>query len=145
MAIVSSHILIFFMLWGSGNNLTNYSENIPAYSKEDRIEIEGIVVDATQTKIGRDFYDLFYQIWNPPATLPKLTITISETPLPSLGTRVTVKVQDNIVFQRFLQARYDVIEQNAEYAVDRATRYLQVYEQLQRDLKGDDLMGTGIY
>jgi len=39
-------------------------DQISDSSRTDDIEIAGIVIDATQTKIGKDFYELFYQQWN---------------------------------------------------------------------------------
>ena len=57
----------------------------------DDIEIEGIIVDATQTKIGKDFYDLFYQQWSQVEDLPNHSITISEKALPQLGSQISVQ------------------------------------------------------
>ncbi len=145
MTVIGVHIYILFMLWGPGTTLYSNANYILNVHPENEIELQGIIVDATQTKIGRDFYDLFYQNWNPPESVAKLPITIYENPLPGRGTRVTVKVEDSIVYQQFLQARYEVIEENAKYAVSKVISYLEVYEQVQKQLQGDDLMGTGIY
>jgi curli production assembly/transport component CsgE len=114
-------------------------------TRVDDIEIEGIVVDATQTKIGKDFYDIFYQQWNQVENLPYHSITINEKALPQLGSQITVQIEDQLIFQQIIQPRYEVIEQMANYAVQRAYQYVQNYDDMQKQLQGEDLEGTGIY
>ena len=109
------------------------------------IEIEGLIVDQTQTKIGHDFYDLFYSNWQPPDNFGDYTIIIEEKPLPQLGTQVTIKINDNEIFQQILQPRYDVIEAMAQYGVELSFNYIQNYEAIQKQLAGDDLQGSGIF
>ena len=111
----------------------------------DDIEIEGIIVDATQTKIGKDFYELFYQLWNQLEELPRQSITITEKALPQLGSQISVEVEDYLVFQQNIQPRIEIIEQMAEYAMQRALLYVQNYDEMQIQLIGEDLKGTGIY
>lgn len=109
------------------------------------IEIEGLIVDQTQTKIGHDFYDLFYSNWQPPDNFGNYTIVIEEKPLPQLGTQVTIRINDNKIFQQILQPRYDVIEAMAQYGVELSSNYLLNYESIQKQLAGDDLQGSGIF
>src|SRR5688572_20477127 len=44
-------------------------------------EIDGIVVDETLTKTGRDFYDVFYSNWEAPPKVNNYSVTITERPL----------------------------------------------------------------
>ncbi|MDR9365924.1 MAG: CsgE family curli-type amyloid fiber assembly protein [Balneolaceae bacterium] len=87
------------------------------------VELDGLVTDETRSKIGRDFYDIFYQQWEAPPNSSNFTIVISEQPTPSLGSLVSVSVNDEQIFRYRLQPRYEVIEQVATYAV----RYTQNY------------------
>ncbi len=109
------------------------------------IESEGLVVDETQTKLGHDFYDLFYQKWDSPQLPNDFTIIISEKPIPSLGTQVSIKINDNEIFQNRLQSRYEQIEELADYAVQLSLNYLQNYEEIQKQLNGDEMKGSGIF
>ncbi len=109
------------------------------------IEIKGLVVDETQTKLGHDFYDLFYQKWDSPQLPNDFTIVISEKPIPSLGTQISVKINDTQIFENRLQTRYELIEELADYAVQLSMNYLQNYEEIQKELNGDEMKGSGIF
>jgi len=111
----------------------------------DDIEIAGIIIDATQTKIGKDFYDLFYQQFNQFEEVSKQSITISERALPQLGSQISVEVEDHLVFLQYIQPRYEMIEQMVEYAMQQTLLYIQNYAEMQEQLSGEDLKGTGIY
>lgn len=91
-----------------------------------RQEIDGLVVDETQTKIGRDFYDVFYARWNPPEGAVNYTVRVQEQPLPNLGTRISVRVNDEVAFQGMLQPRYDFIESAAQQAIFYTARMLSI-------------------
>ena len=107
--------------------------------------IGGLVIDHTQSKWGRDFVDLFNKNFNPPEQLNNYTVVIEEKPLPQFGTLILMKVNGNYVYQRFIQPRYQTIKLNAEQASAIALRYLANYQQIQKELQGEDLKGTGIY
>lgn len=82
-----------------------------------RLEIDGLVVDETQTKIGRDFYDIFYSLWQKPRDVFNYTVLVQEQLVPNAGTRIRVKVNDEVAFEAHLQPRYDAIEEMAGQAV----------------------------
>ena len=79
-------------------------------------QIDGLVVDETATKIGRDFYDVFYSAWSPPAGATNFTIRIQEQPAPGMGTRVVLMLNDEVLFQLQLQPRYEVVQDLARQA-----------------------------
>lgn len=88
------------------------------------IELDGLVMDETRSKIGRDFYDIFFRQWEAPPNSNNFSIKISEQPTPSLGSIVSVSVNDEQIFQYRLQPRYEVIEQVANYAVRFTYNYM---------------------
>ncbi len=90
-----------------------------------RLEIDGLVVDETQSKLGRDFYELFYSGWQAPPDAFNFTVVVREQPMPNLGTRIMVLINDELAFQAQLQPRYDVIENMAQQAVAYTYRRLQ--------------------
>jgi curli production assembly/transport component CsgE len=114
-------------------------------SADADIEIDGLIFDETKTKSGRDFYDYFYNHWQAPPDARNYSIYITEKPYRLMITQIEVKINENAVFQSFLQPRGDIIEQLAEQAVARTQLYLANYEELMRQLEGDDRSGTGIF
>ncbi len=151
MFLIRTITIIIILFISISNAVTQYmqignrSYQLQDSTRVDDIEIEGIIVDATQTKIGKDFYDLFYQQWSQVDNLPYQSITISEKALPQLGSQVTVQIEDQLIFQQVIQPRYEVIEQMVSYAVQRAYQYVINYDEMQKQLQGEDLKGTGIY
>ncbi|MFA8433444.1 MAG: CsgE family curli-type amyloid fiber assembly protein [Marinifilaceae bacterium] len=110
-----------------------------------QLEIDGLIVDQTITKVGKDFYDIFYTKWEAPKVAKNFTIVIKEMPLPGIGTQVSILINDDEVFKQRIQPRYDIIEAMADYAIARASRFLTNYEAMKAQLGGEDQQGTGIF
>lgn len=109
------------------------------------LEIDGMLFDETKTKVGKDFYDLFYNQWEAPPNARNFLIFITEIPYRLTTTQIEIRINEIIVFVSFLQPRAELIEQLAEEAVAQTQMYLANYEELMRQLEGDDQTGTGIY
>jgi len=117
----------------------------PVKSNDVEIEIDGLLVDDTKTKAGKDFYDLFYNEWEAPADAKNYTITISEKPFRLTSTLIVISINEDIVYQAILQPRQDLVEAQAEEGIDITQNYLANYEEITKQLNGDDMAGTGIY
>lgn len=92
------------------------------------LDIGGLIINETRSKMGSDFYTVFYKHWNAPKQAGNFILTISEQPMPSMGTLVTVKIDNQPVFKTRLQPRYAVTEKLAKQAV--AVTYYSLNEQL---------------
>ena len=114
-------------------------------SKDAELELDGMLFDETKTKSGKDFYDFFYSRWEAPPEAQNYSIFITEVPFRLMTTQIEVKINETLVFQSFLQPRADIVEQMAEYAVAQTQMYLANYEELMRQMEGEDQAGTGIY
>jgi len=111
----------------------------------DAIEIEGLIIDETRSKTGRDYYEFFYGKWIAPRGVSDFSIVIKELPARGRGARISVEVNGNLLIQRFLQPRLDVIELLAEQSVNAVKKYLVDNEKLKSDLEAGDQKGSGIY
>lgn len=114
-------------------------------TNEIEMEIDGLIMDETVTKAGRDFYQIFYSNWEAPANSSNFTIQIRERPDRGLASILMIDINDNRVIETPLQPRYDVVESIATQAVQICYEYLLNYEQIQQQLSDDDLSGSGIY
>jgi curli production assembly/transport component CsgE len=97
-------------------------------AEDTGLEIDGLIVDETRTRIGSDFYDLFYTNWEAPLQAHNFTIVITEQPVPQMGTRITLRVNDQDVAQFMLQPRYEIIEQYAQQSVQFLRQHLEERE-----------------
>jgi len=111
----------------------------------DALEIDGLILDETRTKMGRDFYELFYNKWIPPAGSNDFLITIKELPSRGIGARVSIVVNNDVVLSRFLQPRGDIVEQQANISISYVRRYLEQNENLKKSIDSEDVAGSGIY
>ena len=109
------------------------------------MEIDGLIMDETMTKVGRDFYDMFFSVWIAPEKVKNYTVTIKEMVMPGLVTEISVLVNESIVFKQRVQPRYDVLEQMTKYANQKVVQYLNNYEKMKAQLDGDDQQGSGIF
>jgi curli production assembly/transport component CsgE len=114
-------------------------------SKDAELELDGMLFDETKTKSGKDFYDYFYSMWEAPPGARNFSIFITEKPYRLTTTQIEIKINETLVFQSFLQPRADIVEQLAEYAVSQTQMYLANYEELMRQMEGEDQTGTGIF
>lgn len=122
------------------------SDKFKKQQNEDAdIEIDGLLFDETKTKSGRDFYDYFYSGWAAPENAKNYSIFIQEKPYRLTTTMIEIKINENIVFQSFLQPRQEIVEMLADQAVERTRVYLQNYEEIIRQLEGEDRSGSGIF
>jgi curli production assembly/transport component CsgE len=119
--------------------------NKPKNTNVNEVEIDGLLVDDTKTKAGKDFYDLFYSKWEAPENAKDYTITISEKPFRLTSTIITVSINDNYVYQSFLQPRLDIIEATTEDAILYTQSYLSSYAEIMKQLNGEDMSGSGIF
>ena len=114
-------------------------------TKGVEIEIDGLLVDDTKTKAGKDFYDLFYNNWEAPTAAKNYTITVSEKPFRLNNTMIAISINENLIYQAILQPRQDAIEAQTSEAIYMAQDYLTNYEEIMKQINGDDLSGSGIY
>ena len=109
------------------------------------LEIGEMIFDETITKVGRDFYDVFFTSWNNPTKIKDFSITIKERPMPGIGTQITVLIDEHEILKQFIRPNQEQIEMLAGYTVGLATQYLVNYQEIQAQLLSDDQSGTGIF
>lgn len=95
-----------------------------------------MVLDETRSKMGGNFYSIFYKHWRAPEGARNSTITISEQPMPSMGTLVQVEIDNQVVFRNRLQPKYYQNEQAAKRAVQICRYRLQRMSATQDEYAG---------
>lgn len=122
------------------NKLVEKKEKkIQKESKVDDYEglgLGGLILDETRSKMGSNFYSVFYKHWEDPKNVQNFTITVSEQPMPSRGTLVQVEIDNQLVFRNRLEPRYYKTEQAAKQAVKICQRRLQRIAATQNEMAG---------
>ncbi|MGK7397102.1 MAG: CsgE family curli-type amyloid fiber assembly protein [Candidatus Cyclobacteriaceae bacterium M3_2C_046] len=111
----------------------------------NNLEIDGLVVDETLTKVGRDFYEIFYNRWQAPPQAKNYTIFIREKPVPGFGTLISIKVVDDEIFSQRVPPRFEIVEEYAQYATYLTQNFLLDQARMKDQLESQDQSGSGIF
>lgn len=117
----------------------------PISSNESDLEIDGLILDETRSKIGHDFYEYFYAGWSAPEKAKGFIITIRELPSRGIGAQIAVEVNNQTLTKQFLQPRADLIEGMAGQIVNLVKDHLNKLEDLNSQILSEDIQGSGIY
>lgn len=109
------------------------------------LEIGQLIINETISKIGSDFQQLFNTQWTWPTKTNDFIITLTEKPTFGNSTLIEISINEYKIFESFLQPRYDALEELATQAVEITHQYLLNYEELVKQVTGDELAGSGIY
>ena len=120
-------------------------EEVTADAPAVELEIDGLIIDETRTKPGRDFYARFYAAWQPPAEASDYRITLAEAPGRGRASRIDVQIDGTVVFRAVLQPREALIAAAAERAVATAANHLRQRDELRDQLVDPDQAGDGLY
>ncbi len=122
------------------------SDFINGFTKIDQIEIDRLIIDETISKAGYDFFELFNSYWTwPEPSKESFILVIAERPYRGISTQVIISVNELIVFESFLQTRYDFLEYLAGLAAEQTIGYIINYEDIIKQLEGADAQGNGIF
>jgi len=110
----------------------------------DVLEIDGLIIDETRSKIARDFYDLFYKKWIAPQGAKNFSIYIREEPSRGRGAQVSLTLNEQKIFQNFVPPRYDALENVVNFAIRVTRARLRDRANIDLQLKEEDQMGSGI-
>lgn len=91
--------------------------------EEKSLLIEGLVVDETKTKLGAEFYDLFYSMYY---QLPKkypYMINISELPYRGQTSIIQINIGQDLIQEFFANANEDYNREQASLALRKIAQY----------------------
>jgi curli production assembly/transport component CsgE len=121
-------------------------ENVSDHKSGLDLEISQLILDNTFSKVGNDFQQLFNTNWVwPSKNAAQFIITLTERPSFVNSTLIEISINDLKVYESFLQPRYDILEETVGQAIDVTLQYILNYEDVVKELSGDDLTGSGIY
>lgn len=111
----------------------------------DGVEFIEFVFDQTITKIGSDFFKMFFSEWENPSGIRGLSVYVGEKPMPGIGTQIWVKVENDYTFIAFVRPNLELLRQSVNRALQQTESYFLNYEMIQSDLESEDFSGTGLF
>ncbi|NVO30308.1 CsgE family curli-type amyloid fiber assembly protein [Hymenobacter lapidiphilus] len=108
-------------------------------------EIEGLVVDQTISKLGRDFYSVFFSTFESPAGSGDYVVTITEKPARGTSILVTVAVNNTDLLEMPLQPNEEYIDAAASEAVSTVTQHLMENNRLGNELEKGNSQPLEVY
>ncbi len=100
---------------------------------QDGVILGGLVLEKTLTKAGRDFYKYFYSEYYNRQINTKKNIFIEEVPGKFRNTRISVKIDDQLIWQFFSQPKKTFLQTMAKTSLDRCIAHLQKLERIKND------------
>lgn len=120
-----------------------------ALAQQKEVEIDGLIIDRTQTKIGLELYQNFVTFWEAPEGIKDYNILIAEMASPAWGSLVWIEVGDLVgketVYQGILKPRPEEIEEAAKKGCEIVKEYLYRLEEYGKEATGRDMAGNGVY
>ncbi|KFF27158.1 curli-like amyloid fiber formation chaperone CsgH [Chryseobacterium vrystaatense] len=83
-----------------------------AMIEEDAVyELKGLTIDETKTKVGKDFYDLFYIQYSQIPDKSSGAITISELPLRGTSGQISIQIDDKVIYSFMTNPNEDYLKE----------------------------------
>ncbi|WP_405199521.1 CsgE family curli-type amyloid fiber assembly protein [Christiangramia sp. LLG6405-1] len=102
---------------------------------QDGFSLNGLVVENTITKVGRDFFKYFYSEFYNKEIKTSSDIEIDEVPGRGRMTMLSVKVGNQVIMRFFGQPKKEYLQNMASVALQRAIAQLQKLEQQESNFK----------
>jgi hypothetical protein len=108
--------------------------NVGTLKPKDGLEMIGIVSNETKTKLGNDFYDLFYKEYNKLKISSSKIISIQEELTFGRTTKITVNIDGEIIDEFIARPDEDFLEYMAETSSSKAFKYFKKIEKQEKSI-----------
>lgn len=117
-----------FFIYGSNNKESLESkaplENVKINEVDDLVEIDGLIIDRTLTRLGRDFYFSFSMKMNSKYDGIDVNLTVKERPTALSGSIIGVYHFDKVIYRGALSPGQRQADEKAEQAIDAVNQYI---------------------
>lgn len=79
-------------------NKSSFKPSAEKVEKQASSELQGLTIDETKTKVGRDFYDLFYIQYSQLPNKGTTNITITELPTRGTSSQINIIMEDKVIY-----------------------------------------------
>lgn len=108
-----------------------------------QVEINGLVIDASRTMTGREFYREFFEQWGEPKVDFPYNIVIREIPDARWGSMLMVEINGVTAWRKSVRPRAGNARDEARGSVSQVRRVLEYLKDSEERQEGD-LPGEGL-
>lgn len=80
-------------------------------------ELKGLTIDETKTKVGKDFYDMFYIQYSQLPDKSSSAITISELPLRGTSGQINIQIDDKVIYSFMTNPGEDYLKEQLAFSL----------------------------
>ncbi|WP_076445329.1 CsgE family curli-type amyloid fiber assembly protein [Chryseobacterium sp. RU37D] len=88
-----------------------FKKKVAKIEEEVFYELSGLTIDETKSKVGKDFYDLFYIQYSQLPDKSNSVVTISELPIRGTNGQINVEIDDKIVYSFLTNPSEDYLKE----------------------------------
>ena len=103
-----------------------------------------LLIDRTKTLTGREFYIAFNSNWKAEFDEDYI-ITVEEAPAPGRTTTINIKLNNFKIWTRRLQPNRQYSKQLGAFATRFVEQYIRNKAEIEKELGGEDLKGSGVF
>jgi len=104
------------------------------------VEIGGLLLDNTISRQGREFYYKFSQFWQDIPNSSGINVQVKEQVIPRSGTKLSVHMNNNLIYVTYMGRRQQPIKNQVEAAV---YALIEAMAQSQMSQSNPDLADNG--
>jgi hypothetical protein len=108
--------------------------NVGSLKPKDGLEMIGIVSNETKTKLGNDFYDLFYKEYNKLKISSPKIISIQEELTFGRTTKITINVDGEVIDEFITRPDEEFLEYMAQTSSSKAFKYFKKIEKQEKSI-----------
>ncbi|PKG85969.1 curli production assembly protein CsgE [Colwellia sp. 75C3] len=89
----------------------------PLCQGTSEVEIGGLLLDNTKSRLGHDFYHEFSQLWRDIPNTEGINVQIIEQIVPRAGTRLSLRLNGRIIYFTHFGRRQSSVKKKVEQAI----------------------------
>lgn len=110
-----------------------FSIKISTVEKDEIFELKGLTIDETKTKVGKDFYDLFFIQYSQTPDKSNSAITISELPMRGTSGQINIQIDDKVVYSFVTNPSEDFLKEQ----ISNSLRYIKDFNAKKNLIKNE--------
>jgi curli production assembly/transport component CsgE len=113
---------------------------LPPSSANDDVEIGGLLLDNTISRLGHEFAFQFSQLWQDIPNTQGINVQIKEYIVPRAGTRLTIQLNSKIIYVTHMGRRQASMKERVQQAV---FILIEAIAHVGNDLNNPDMASDG--